>query len=65
MSLDDAKAPRDPAIAAEVQRAIRPYKAVVDADLVASVRARLEQALSSHPVASTILAQWREAEERR
>jgi hypothetical protein len=63
MSSNDPSAPDGPAIAAEVERAIQPYRAVVPPDLVASVRARLEQALGRHPVAASILAQWREAEQ--
>lgn len=60
MSQSDPEAPQDPAVAAEVARAIRPYRAVVPASAAAEVQARLA-ALEKHPVAATILAQLREA----
>lgn len=53
---NDAEAPADPAIGAEVARAIRPYRAVVPAGAVAELKARLA-GLEDHPVAASILAQ--------
>ena len=56
MSTSDRHPPADPTVAAEVARAIRPYRAVVPADAAAQVRARLA-ALRKHPVGASIVAQ--------
>lgn len=56
MSDHDPRTAPDPTLGAEIEKAIRPFRAVVPPDAAAEVKARLA-ALSAHPVAATILAQ--------
>jgi hypothetical protein len=58
----DVPAAKDPLVEAQIERSLRPYVGRVPPKALALMRANLEEALTTHPVATTILNQRREHE---
>lgn len=59
-NLPETTAPVDPVVEAQLQRSLRPYVGRVPAKALAQMRARLEEALTTHPVGMALLDQQRE-----
>ena len=51
--------PADPALEAELDRALEPYRDLLEPDLLAAMRETLADALTTHPVGSRLLARVR------
>lgn len=47
--------PQDPVLAAEVERAIAPYRSVLPAEAIRVIAEILEHALTTHPVGAELL----------
>lgn len=56
----ETTAPVDPVVEAQIQRSLKPYVGRVPPAALAEMRARLEEALTTHPVGMALIDQQRE-----
>lgn len=57
--MDTSERLEDPILAAEIERAVAPYRALFPAEAIATIEDILEHALTTHPVGAALLDRMR------
>lgn len=58
--MSNAESPKDPFIEAQIEESLKPYLGITPPAVLAAMRASLEAALTTHPVAVGLINQLRE-----
>jgi hypothetical protein len=61
MATTQKKPPTDPYVEAQIERMLGPYRGKTSPKMLATMRARLEEMLTTHPVAVGLLEQLRKS----